>query len=129
MEIDNMKDLLLIQEGMVVEDKNGERIGTVSYMQMPEDDVESPRIETQDMPVNLNEHEADMRFRERVKRFEGDQQDTADRVQIHLKSRGFIKVLTDNPVLGPRFAALDNVKSVTDETVTLTINEDELFVV
>lgn len=116
-----MAELTRIQEGMTVYDIHGDKIGTVSFVQFSDEDPDRPGPETasvvvDDTPDDIVENIAEV--------FSGDH-NLPESLRKRLLRHGYLRI--DTGILSSdRFALLDQVVSVTDDEVHLTVESTEL---
>lgn len=110
-----------VREGMTVYDRSNERVGTVNYVKIGDEDPNTPQTEAarpaRDMSVNpLEQAIADV----------FDPAELPAEVRAHLLLEGFIRVETGILFGRDRFVPAHQVVRVEGDNVYLNVNADEL---
>jgi len=112
-----------IREGMAVYDSAGNEIGTITYLQMGDEDPNNLEVETataQRPAVRDNSLVDDL-----AEVFVPED-DVPDELVRRMQRQGYIRI--DAGLLKPdRFALTDQISGVNNDRVTLNVGEDELL--
>lgn len=112
-----------IHEGMSVYDLNEDKIGTVSYIQMTDENPNQPGPETA-TPSEMREPGEGSLVREVAEAFVDDE--LPEEVQRKLLREGYLRV--DIGILrADRFVTPDQISHVSDENVYLSVMSDDLI--
>ena len=112
-----------IREGMEVYDINGDKIGTVDYVQFGDEDVTTPGAETQ-TAADPAMHRDDSLMENIAEAFTADN-DLPEQLAAQMIREGYIKIGT-GILRSDRYALMSQVASVTGERIDLNIDKDTL---
>ncbi|GAA4421715.1 hypothetical protein GCM10023169_14890 [Georgenia halophila] len=104
-----------VREDMNVLDSAGEEVGTIAEVQMSDPDAVTPAGQGQN--ESLVGRIAD------ALRPSG----LPDQAQENLARKGYVRIDAKGPFAGSRYAAADEIASVKEQTVALTIPEEKLL--
>lgn len=119
------EELTRIEEGMTVIDVNGDKVGTVEFVRFGDEDYTQPGPETSEVYYATEREDTFIDIVAQV--FDPHEIDAMPKeLQERMYRHGFLKV---DPGLfhRDRYVLLDNVNSVMDSEVHLSITKDELF--
>lgn len=120
----DQKVLSHIHEGMAVYDYNEDKIGTVSFVRMTDEDPTRPGPETASAPMTDDPRRESLVYQVAEAFVDGD--DLPEEVRRRLLREGYIRV--DTGVLkADRFVTPDQISHVSEENVYLSVSEDDVI--
>ncbi len=122
-----MIDTTQIKEDMTVYDVDGDKLGTVAYVQYTDEDPNNPGPETSSFSTfEPNTNNLVKSFAQAIGATEDNM---PDEVRRHLMRTGYIRLETNNIFETDYYIPLNQVTSVIGENVHLETNKDDLLTV
>jgi hypothetical protein len=119
-----MKNMLIqVKEHMLVYDSAGKKIGAVKTVQLGDEDLERPGVETS--TAQTNEVVGNELIQDLAKAFEL-RDEVPDELRERLERYGYIRVDTGF-LASDRYASADQIANVTADRVDLNVTKDELI--
>lgn len=113
-----------IREGMKVFDRANHQIGTVDRVKIGDDDPTTPEPEAMDVNP-MDKERRDTLMDNIADAFRADE--LPEEVREKLLLRGFVRLDADGLFAADRYVMPEQIDSVTEDGVTLTVSKDELL--
>ena len=121
-----MIDTTLIKEGMTVYDEDGDKIGTVDFVQYSDEDYNKPGPETvSTTPDPSNEMNIFKSFAQAL----SGEEEMPEEVRKYYERYGYIRMKSSKIFDSNYYVGLNNVSAIMGDNVHLTTTKDELMAV